>query len=98
MPHIYPQALDIFFMQNKTLDRPYTEFGGIRGIKHAGFLPTGQTAVFVLCGKNIEKQSVAIACFDKEHWFYTDNILRLEAAEQGGLRKIPLYHVVERFL
>ena len=47
-PHIAPQALDIFFVQNKELDRPYTEFGGWKGLSHTGFLPTGQTAVFLL--------------------------------------------------
>ena len=25
MPHIHPQALDLFFIQNKELDRPYTQ-------------------------------------------------------------------------
>ena len=47
-PHLSPQTLDIFFMQNKELDRPYTEFGGWKGVSHTGFLPTGQTAVFLL--------------------------------------------------
>lgn len=48
MPHISPQTLDAFFIQDKELDRPYTEFGGWRGVSHGGFLPTGQTSVFLL--------------------------------------------------
>lgn len=48
MPHISPQALDAFFIHDKELDRSYTEFGGWRGVSHNGFLPTGQTAVFLL--------------------------------------------------
>ena len=48
IPHISPQTLDILFIQNKDLDRPYTEFGGWKGISHGGFLPTGQTAAFLL--------------------------------------------------
>ena len=28
MPHIKPQALDTFFLQNGTLDRQFTQFGG----------------------------------------------------------------------
>ncbi|MCC8134066.1 MAG: hypothetical protein LIP04_11180 [Tannerellaceae bacterium] len=46
MPHTDPRALDLFFIQNKDLDRPYTEFGGWKGNTHNGFLPTGETAVF----------------------------------------------------
>ena len=41
MPHVCPQALDIFFVQNKDFDRQYTEFGGWKGLSHGGFLPTG---------------------------------------------------------
>lgn len=48
MPHLSPQVLDIFFIRNKELDRPYTEFGGWRGGEHPGFLPTGQTALFLI--------------------------------------------------
>ncbi|MDR0657633.1 MAG: ATP-binding protein [Mediterranea sp.] len=48
MPHLSPQTLDILFVQNKELDRPYTEFGGWKGMSHSGFLPTGQTAAFLL--------------------------------------------------
>ena len=48
MPHISPQALDLFFIRDKNLDRPYTEFGGWRGTSHTGFLPTAETAAFIL--------------------------------------------------
>lgn len=32
MPHVRPQALDIFFVQNRDFDRQYTEFGGWKGV------------------------------------------------------------------
>ncbi|MDR2084125.1 MAG: ATP-binding protein [Bacteroidales bacterium] len=48
MPHISPETLDLFFIQHKELDRHYTEFGGWKGTSHGGFLPTGQTAAFLL--------------------------------------------------
>jgi hypothetical protein len=48
MPHISSETLDLFFYRNKDYDRPYTEFGGWSGISHGGFLPTGQTTVFLL--------------------------------------------------
>lgn len=83
MPHICPQVLDIFFVNNKNFDRPYTEFGGWKGISHNGFLPTGETVAFILAGENREKRATVIRLFDKEHWFCTDNVLRLEAAGHG---------------
>ena len=78
MPHINPQTLDIFFVQNKNFDRQYTEFGGWKGISHGGFLPTGETAVFILAGENVQKRKNIIKLFQRDHWFYTQNILRLE--------------------
>src|SRR5690606_39446717 len=48
LPHIYPQALDPFFSRNPHTERGYTEFGGLRGTAHSGFLPTGDTALLVL--------------------------------------------------
>lgn len=83
MPHICPQALDIFFVQNKDFDRPYTEFGGWKGLSHGGFLPTGETASFIIAGEDMEKKKTVIRMFQQDHWLYTQNILRLEGAGEG---------------
>ena len=48
IPHLCPQALDSFLLNNRTLGRPYTEFGGWHGKSHSGFLPTCETALFLL--------------------------------------------------
>ncbi len=94
MPHISPETLDLFFLQNKNLDRPYTEFGGWKGTSHGGFLPTAQTAFFLiknleLTMKNNQTQSILnssfliLHLFSKEHWFYKNNILHLEGQGDG---------------
>lgn len=83
MPHACPQSLDIFFVQNKDFDRQYTEFGGWKGLSHGGFLPTGETASFILAGDDMEKKKAVIRMFQKDHWFHTRNVLRLEGAGEG---------------
>lgn len=83
MPHLYPQALDIFFVNNKNFDRPYTEFGGWKGLSHGGFLPTGETVAFMLAGEDTELRPSVVQLFEKEHWFYMQNILRLEGRGEG---------------
>lgn len=83
MPHVCPQILDIFFVQNKNFGRQYTEFGGWRGLSHGGFLPTGETAAFILAGEDMEARKEVIGLFQKDHWFCTGNILRLESAGEG---------------
>jgi len=62
MPHTCPQVLDILFVQNKDFDRQYTEFGGWKGLSHGGFLPTGETASFILAGGNMEKKKTSSGC------------------------------------
>lgn len=83
MPHLCPQVLDIFFADNKNFDRPYTEFGGWKGMSHAGFLPTGETAAFILAGEDARKRLKVVRMFGKDHWFWHDNILRLEGQGRG---------------
>lgn len=83
MPHTSPQSLDIFFVQNKNFDRQYTEFGGWKGLSHGGFLPTGETASFILAGEDMERKKEVIRMFQKDHWSYAQNILRLEGAGEG---------------
>lgn len=83
MPHLYPQALDILFVNNKSFERPYTEFGGWKGMSHGGFLPTGETVTFILAGEDVEGRSAVVQLFDKSHWLYTRNLLRLEGSGDG---------------
>lgn len=83
MPHLCPQSLDIFFASNKNFDRPYTEFGGWKGVSHGGFLPTGETAAFILAGDDVKKRGEVMRMFEREHWFHQKNILRLEGQGEG---------------
>lgn len=83
MPHVCPQGLDIFFANNKNFDRPYTEFGGWKGLSHGGFLPTGETAAFILAGEDVEKRAEVMRMFGKEHWFWRNNVLRVEGQGRG---------------
>lgn len=83
MPHICPQTLDIFFVQNKKSGRQYTEFGGWKGLSHGGFLPTGETLSFIIAGDDTEKRKSIVRMFQKDHWFYTHHILCLEGAGEG---------------
>ncbi|QNH61090.1 ATP-binding protein [Hymenobacter sediminicola] len=52
-PHFRPQALDAFFLRNSQHDRRFSEVGGLQAENHAGFLPTGETALFLLAGNDL---------------------------------------------
>ena len=76
-PHVKPQVLDRFFLKNKIYDRVYTEFGGLKGRYHSGFLPTGETAAFLIAGDNIAERILVVDLFKPTHTFYRNNILKL---------------------
>ena len=78
IPHIRPHLLDTFFIHNKNFDRPFTEFGGWKGITHGGFLPTGETASFILAAGDLEKRFELMTILGSDHGFAKRNILKLE--------------------
>ncbi len=83
IPHVRPQLLDTFFINNKNFNRPFSEFGGWKGDTHGGFLPTGETAAFILAGNDLRKRFEIIKVFDSEHYFKIENIIRIENQGRG---------------
>jgi hypothetical protein len=51
-PHLKPDLLDVFFGLNGRYDRVFTEFGGVTDKTFSGFIPTGQTLAFLICGND----------------------------------------------
>ena len=78
-PHIRPSIFDIFFSRNTKLDRAYAEFGGLKGDKHSGFVPTGETAAFIIAGADLEKRFQLQHCFSDDH-----KLSRLDIVTLGG--------------
>lgn len=65
-PHLRPAMLDNFMLRNKTLDRGFTEFGGKVGQSHGGFLPTFETAVFLIAGDDLARRLDALKLFESD--------------------------------
>ncbi len=82
-PHVRPELLDPFFELSETSGRGHTEFGGISGRMHGGFLPTGETVQFLLAGRDLARRLEFQLLFDREHVFARHDILRLEPAPAG---------------
>lgn len=76
-PHVQPHLLDVFFVKNADYDRGFTEFGGIRGKNHSGFIPTGETAAFILAANDLEGRFRITEIFSEEHFFNKFKILHL---------------------
>lgn len=77
VPHVQPQILDVFFVKNADYARGFTELGGIKGKNHSGFIPTGETAAFILAANSLENRFRISEIFGEDHFFQKHKILRL---------------------
>jgi hypothetical protein len=75
-PHVCPGALDAFLVENKSLNRRFTEFGGLTGLSHGGFLPTGETAMFLLAGSDLAARLRLLRLFAADHRLHARGVLQ----------------------
>ncbi len=83
IPHLRPQILDLFFTHNKNISRGFTEFGGWRGKAHGGFLPTCETAAFILTGSDLQRRFELMHLFEDNHYFIKQGIIKVEHQANG---------------
>ena len=77
IPIVRPQLLDVLWSRNPATERGFTEFGGAPGATHGGFVPTGETAMFVLCGDDLAARFAMMRIFEGDHAFARHNVLHL---------------------
>ncbi|MGY0194587.1 AAA family ATPase [Leptothrix sp. BB-4] len=65
-PHLRPTLLDALFMRNPATDRRHSEFGGVAGRDSGGFLPTIETALFLLAGDDLGRRLAVMAMFEPD--------------------------------
>ena len=82
-PHIYGNLLDSVIQNKLSSTGDFPQLGGVRGKNFRGFIPTGQTVLFLLAGDDLEKRKEILEFFDPDHFFSKCKILWLDEAEEG---------------
>ena len=77
-PHLRPQLLDPLLVRDANTDRGFTEFGGSKGRAHGGFLPTGETAAFLVAGDGLAARLALGRLFEADHVFRRYDLLHLD--------------------
>ncbi len=98
MPHLKPEVLDIFFSKNQLYDRPFTEFGGVIGQAHRGFIPTGETVLFLLTGGNLTERLQALPLLSGEHPLQSHFILEWGEGHPGEPHLSRTVSISEEYL
>ncbi len=80
IPHLRPQLLDVLWARNEATERGYTEFGGWHGATHGGFMPTGETAAFLLAGDDLAGRASVARLFDGSQPSGLHDVVRLTPA------------------
>ncbi len=88
-PYLRPQLLDVFFTQNKTFGRRFTEFGGV--VRNDAFWPTLETLAFVLGGTGLAERLSVQAMFEQNHFFIRDHIMRISVPNTEPILHAPLF-------
>jgi hypothetical protein len=82
-PHVQPHFWDTVIQEALPQAGDFQQIGGVRGKQYRGFLPTGETVLFVLAGENWEERLKVMEIFSPEHVFSQKKILLLELPPDG---------------
>ncbi len=100
-PHVAPNFFDELIAEQLPDGGDFLQIGGVRGNNHRGFLPTGQTATFLIAGDDLDHQLAVQRLFFEDHSFAAEHILRLESPVPGEPKmsgRIVLDHdYIDRF-
>ncbi len=80
-PHVRPAFFDSIIEQNLTQSGEFPQLGGIRGKQFRGFLPSGETALFLLAGDELHKRFEYSRLFSSDHYFAQKNLIWLNETE-----------------
>ncbi len=84
IPHLLPGFLSKIITNNLPQSGDFAELGGVKGEGNRGFLPTGETALFLIAGEDLQKRKEALNLFSKDHWFRKKGILYLDTVKLGN--------------
>lgn len=87
IPYVKPQCLDVFLIKNQHLDCEFSEFGGKKDPNKPGFMPTIETACFILEGHKLEARFQFVGHFNRNHRLYKLGILEYDAEQEFGLQQ-----------
>ena len=82
-PHIKSDLFDEAIQQILKDSNDLPVLGGVRGKNFRGFIPTGETAIFLLAGENYQKRFQLQQLFESDHLFGKNRILWLEEVPPG---------------
>jgi AAA+ superfamily predicted ATPase len=82
-PHLQPDFFDQLITTQLPQAGDYPQIGGWRGKSHRGFLPTGETVLFILGGSQFSERLHLQQLFNEDHTFAREGVLYLDPPNEG---------------
>lgn len=82
-PHLRPQLLDVMWARNGATQRGFSEFGGVAGAASGHFIPTAETAAFLLAGDDLGERLRALRLLGDGAPMSADELLQPLRAAPG---------------
>ena len=83
VPHIQPKFFDSLIQELYPQGGEFPEFGGVKTGNNRGMVPTGETALFILAGNDMEERLKIQELFSDYGQLFKQNILWLEHVKEG---------------
>ncbi|WP_299885376.1 ATP-binding protein [uncultured Lacinutrix sp.] len=83
LPHIQPGFVEKLMSQVLPNGGEFVAFGGVKGQQYRGIMPTGETALYILAGTNIEERLKYQQLFNSDCLFAIHGLLQLHGAAPG---------------
>jgi len=80
VPHLKIDFYDELWKEHLSKEGEFPIIGGTRDKKSRTFLPTIETAFFILAGDDLEKRFEVQQIFTSDHWLFKNHILFLDKA------------------
>ena len=82
-PSVKPDFFDSILHQARQGAGDYPQFGGVRGKQHRGFLPTGDTALFLMAGDDLGERLRWQRLLSGEHPLVQKHVIYVEEPADG---------------
>ncbi len=82
-PHLQSDFFDRIFAEVLPQNGDYPSLGGLRGTQFRGFIPTGETLMFLLAGRDLKQRLYLKQLFEETHLFSREGLLYLDPAPPG---------------
>jgi len=87
IPFVKPNILDVFLIKNQNLNCDFSEFGGIKDLTRSGFIPTLETACFILGGNKLNIRFRFLTLINDNHILFKKGVLIDHPEQEFGIHQ-----------